>query len=395
MRRRTLAIAGALAIFAIAAFVHLRDQRSESSSTAAQPATAAHHAPAAAPQPAPAPVAPRRSVGSTPASFAAQATDAGAADPQLAGAIISMGQSFALAEAIARNAANAGKYIDKFCAESAQQPDLPPAGTRADAAAFMAPRMDYEKPLDEPPGSLHLPDELRMRLYGAGWLDKVTDADLQRDFSWLTELQQFDHWSLLGAGRLRDYVPTDAPHASIPSYASLLAWAKLRYALGVRRGDLPVAQTEVRHLADLMRTQGILLGEMCAIYLYKLEAQAGAPGALDPDQLGRRRELDFAALAFAYPGVDPAIVRRAMSCATAPCTAMVEAVVMNRSLSGAAGSDNLAVLGELSSARGCDSDLFARFKTTREYATDEALGELADDLPQAIPKRFGPLQGQP
>jgi hypothetical protein len=234
-----------------------------------------------------------------------------------------------------------------------------------------------------------LPEELRVRLRGPGWLEKVTDADLQRDFSWLTQLRQFDHWSYLGAGRLRDYVVTDAPHSPIPNYSSLLGWAKLRYALAVRRGDLPAAMIDVRHLADLIRSQGILIAEASALSVYGLEAQVHAPGAIDPDELSRRKDLAFAAIDFANPGVDPAVVRKAMECSKAPCTAIAEAVAMNRSLAAAAGSDNLALLNELAEARACDGELLGRLKGSREYPTAQALGELADDLPQAIPKRLG------
>jgi hypothetical protein len=308
---------------------------------------------------------------------------------QIAGAMISMGQKLALGEAIAQNAANAEKYVDQFCEENAKLSPLPAAGTSADAAAFMAPRMDYEKPLDQPPGSLHLPDELRARLRDPNWLTKVSDADLQRDFSWMTELAQFDHWSLLGAGRLRDHVLTDAPHASIPNYSSVIGWAKLRYALAVRRSDLAQAQIEVRHFADLMRSQGILMAEACALLIYGLEAQVQAPGAFDAAELKRRKDLDFAAIDFADPGVDPSVARKAMECARAPCVAMAEAVVMNKSLSAAAGGDNLAMLNELASARGCQADLFERINGTREYQTAEALSELAGDLPQEIPRRLG------
>jgi hypothetical protein len=387
MQRRAFFVIGLLVLAAIVVLLAER-----ASSSAPRETTVAEGSPQSLPfksaPPRPAPSAPAPAPARAPAAApTVQRPDAG--DAQLAGQLVAMGQSLALADAVAQNAANAAKYVDKFCAQNARLPALPAAGTNADAAAFMAPRMDYEKPLDEPPGSLHLPDELRARLRGAGWLDKVTDADLQRDFSWLTQLQQFDHWSYLGAGRLRDYVISDAPHASIPNYSSLLVWAKLRYALAVRRGDLPTGMTEVRHLADLMRSQGVLIAEACAIFLYGLEAQVHAPGAMDTDELARRKDLAFAAIDFADPGVDPSVVRKAMECAKAPCTAIAEAVAMNRSLSSAAGTDNLGVLNDLAAARGCDAELLGRLNASREYPTAQALGELAVDLPQAIPKRLG------
>jgi hypothetical protein len=388
MQRRALVVLGLLVLAALLAlwFVPRPAEVSREGTVAER---SAPPPPSPAPQSSPGRTTAAARVQTPAADPMAGRPDAG--DAQLAGQLIAMGQSFALAEAVAQNAANAAKYVDKFCAENAKLPALPSAGANADAAAFMAPRMDYEKPLDEPPGSLHLPEELRVRMRGPGWLDRITDADLQRDFSWLTQLQQFDHWSYLGAGRLRDYVVTDAPHASIPNYASLFGWAKLRYALAVRRGDLPTAMAEVRHLADLIRSQGILIAEGSAIFLYGLEAQVHAAGAMDPDELARRKDLAFAAVDFANPGVDPSVVRKAMECSKAPCTAIAEAVAMNRSLSSAAGSDNLAVLNELAGARGCDGELLGRLNATREYPTAQALSELADDLPQAIPKRLGSL----
>lgn len=46
---------------------------------------------------------------------------ADAGDAQLAGKLISMGQSLALGEALAKNAANADNYVDKLCSETARR----------------------------------------------------------------------------------------------------------------------------------------------------------------------------------------------------------------------------------------------------------------------------------
>ncbi|HEX4384323.1 MAG TPA: hypothetical protein VH083_15285, partial [Myxococcales bacterium] len=259
----------------------------------------------------------------------AQAAGAGRADggdAQLAGHLIAMGQSLQLGEPLAKNAANADKYVDKLCAETSKlkaHPAIPDnAGVNADAAVFMAPRMDYEKPLDQPPGSLHLSDELRAKLRDADWLAKITEADLAgRDFSWMAALLQFDHWSVLGAGRLRDTQVLDAMRGSIPNYSSLIGWAKLRYGLAIRRGDAAAASVEVRHLADLIRTQSYLISEMVAVVLYRMDAPARAAAASagqdvsgwtapDLDDLQKTRELEFAAMYFGYPGVDPGVVRK-------------------------------------------------------------------------------------
>ncbi|HEY2031502.1 MAG TPA: hypothetical protein VGH20_20060 [Myxococcales bacterium] len=317
-----------------------------------------------------------------------------------------MGQKLTLGEALAKNAANAEKYVDKFCSEAEKlraKPTMPPAGASADAAPFMAGRVDYEKPLDLPHGSLYLPEELRTRLRAADWISKVTDADLAgRDFSWMAALGKFDHWSLLGAGRLRDYADNDVLHGPIPNYSSLVGWAKLRYALALRQGDAAAASLEVRHLADLIRSQGILIGEMVAIHIYRFDVPARQAAAAagqdvsrwiapDLDDLQRQRELGFAALDFGYPGVDAATLRKAMSCAVAPCTALVEAVAVTKSLRGASVSDNLDVLNQLASERGCPADVLSRLNGTHEMATAEALEVVSDDLPVDLPKRLSAL----
>jgi hypothetical protein len=330
---------------------------------------------------------------------------ANAGDAQLAGELISMGQSLALGEALAKNAANAEKFVDKLCGESAKlkaHPALPDtAGTNADAAAFMAPRIDYEKPLDQPPGSLHISDELRAKLRDSDWLSKVTDEELAgRDFSWMTALAQFDHWSYLGAGRLRDLPEADALHGSIPNYSSLMAWSKLRYALALRRGDARAASAEVRHLADLIASQGLLISQMVAVAIYRLDVPARAAAqaaqqdvsawaAPDLDGLQKTRDLSFASMYFGYPGVDPATVRKAMSCSLSPCVALAEAAAINKSIGGIGGGDNLALLNQLADEKGCEAALFTRINGTHEMVTGEALDVISDDLPLDIPRHLG------
>jgi hypothetical protein len=143
--------------------------------------------------------------------------------------------------------------VDRLCEETRklrERPVLPNrSGREGDAAEFMAPLMDYEKPLDDPPGRLHLSDELRKRIgsYGQDWPAKITDRDLAGlDFAWMQALAQYDHWTLLGAGRLRNLPGNDFFNEPIPNYLSLQLWSKLRYALALRRGDLLAASADVR-----------------------------------------------------------------------------------------------------------------------------------------------------
>ena len=53
------------------------------------------------------------------------------------------------------------------------------------------------------------------------------------DFSWMQALQGFDHWTVLSAGRLRDFKPDNVFQFPIPNYLSLMVWSKLRYAVAV------------------------------------------------------------------------------------------------------------------------------------------------------------------
>jgi len=102
---------------------------------------------------------------------AAGTLDAGqpaAASPGVFGGVDTLVQAFALGDALSKNASNADAYVDRLCAASSslrERPVLRDLYPRdRDAAAFMAPLIDYEKPLDDPPGRLHLPDELRERI---------------------------------------------------------------------------------------------------------------------------------------------------------------------------------------------------------------------------------------
>src|SRR5712692_5285667 len=210
---------------------------------------------------------------------AAQAAAAG--NPALFGKLVSLGQSFSLAEALSKNAAAAERHLEKLCEETRKlrsKPALPESPSRdRDAAEFMAPLIDYEKPLDDPPGLLHLPEELSKRVagYGSDWPLRIDERDFgSLDFTWMAQLRQFDHWTVLAFGRLRDVPADNIMRDPIPNYLSLLLWSKLRLAMALRRGDAAAASSDVRHLADLIRSQDILIAEMIALALYRIDAHA-------------------------------------------------------------------------------------------------------------------------
>jgi hypothetical protein len=260
--------------------------------------------------------------------------------------------------------------------------------------------MDYEKPFDQPPGLLHLPDELRARIegYGASWPQSIPDSDLAgRDFAWLRALAQFDRWSILGAGRLGSAPAGNLYTDSIPNYTSLLRWAKLRYVAGLRAGDAAAASVEVRHLAELMRTQGILVAELSALMLYRFDAQAREAAAAegqdvsawpapDLDQLDRARRVAFASLYFTYPGVREETVRAAVGCVPMQCTALIEGAAANRSFGAYGSNDHLKLLSDLGAKGKCETAMMERIAHAQELPAGEALEALSNEIPKFFPR---------
>lgn len=361
--------------------------------------------PAAPPPQVPAPPVPARADAGAPAP---QRPDGG--DPALFGPLVRLGQGFALGELLSKNAAHAEAWVDRFCEESrrlaAQGPARPQRPRSRDAAAFFAPLIDYEKPLDQPPGRLHLPDELRQRIngYGADWPTRIADQDLAGlDFGWMAQLSAFDHWTLLGAGRLRERPASDFFRDPIPNYIGLQHWSKLRYAAALRRGDLAAASAEVRQLGALVRSQGILIADMVGLAILRLDAHArsrllqagwdvaGLPPA-DLDLMEREKNLTRASMYFTYPGVSPATLRKAVECMPLPCGALVEGLGANRGFGAYGATDNLALVQELAQARGCEPALLARILGTQELPPSDVLEALAEELDTQIPTRLGGLR---
>ena len=329
-------------------------------------------------------------------------------DPALLGKLAALGQG-TLVEELARNARDADAYVDKLCEEGRRLREKPPLpgepGTKHDAAAFMAALIDYESPLDNPPGYLHLRPDLaaRLRSYGPDWPARITDTDLAGlDFDWLVQLRRYDHWTLLGAGRLRNLPPKNLFNDPIPNYEHLLYWAKLRYALAFRRSDLPAAVGEVRHLAMLVHTQGLLVAESVATAIARCEARAhefaiasGADvwwwDAPAPEQIERQRHAAFASLYFSYPGVGEATVREAAACTPAPCAMLIEGAAANRAFSAYGASDNWALIGSLVERYGCETAVLQRIRQSPPLPAPEAVESLREDVGERIANNLGPL----
>ncbi len=318
----------------------------------------------------------------------------------------------ALREALATNAAKAERYIGVLCddvRELRQKPPFPsPPPWRRDAARFLAPLLDYEKPYDDLEGQLHLPDDLRQRIhsYGNQWLALISDGDLEGlDFEWMSSLTWFDHWSQLGEGPLRYHSADNPMSFPLPNYSSLMIWAKLRYAAAVRRGDLAKASAEVRHLAELIRSQGWTISEIVALGFYRWDAVAHqaavASGAdvsgwvpADLEQLERYKRLSLAAVAFVYPGVNAATARRALDCSPSPCATLIDGAAVNRSLAAFVPADHLQLLRELSREYGCDGALFERLASGRSIEPSEAFRADSPPLfkPDDLARRLGSPQ---
>ena len=173
-----------------------------------------------------------------------------------------------------------------------------------------------------------------------------------------------------------------------------------RFALALRRGDLPAASAEVRHLADLIRSQQLLISELVAILIYKNDARARAVAAsagadlsgwdaLDVDQLDRQRSATFASMYFTYPGVDAETVKKAADCMPSPCSALIEGASANRSFGSFGTADNLQLVRELSAARGCEPALLDLVVGARELPAGEAVEMAAKDLDGQIAKYLG------
>jgi hypothetical protein len=336
-----------------------------------------------------------------PAAISPDAGSSGSANPAVFAGIVGFQNSFAVSKALSLNADAAEANLDKLCDEARKAPLLHGEGG-ADAADFMAPRMDYEAPLDKPPGALHLPDELRSRIssYGAEWPTRISAADLAGlDFGWLTELAQFDRWTVLTAGRLREVPAGNALYYPIPNYSSLMHWAKLRLALGLRRGDAVSAAAEVRHLVKLIRSQRLLISEMVSIAMLRSDvrarevaaaARADLTGweAIDPVMLDSQRRASFASMYFTYPGVREETLRKASHCMPSPCSALIEGVVAARSYGRFGARDNLPLIRELYAANGCEPAMLERMDAARELDPGEALELAVDDLPEQIAKHL-------
>lgn len=287
---------------------------------------------------------------------------------------------------LAENATAAERHVDRYCAETkdlVKRKELSDPPRNHDAALYMAGRSDWE---GGKIGLLHLPDSITQRMSNppGAWRQAGPELYAGLDFTWMTELLQFDHWSLLGAGPLRDKEAANFYEEILPNYMPLMNWSKLRLIKGVHEGNLAQASVEVRHLADLIRSSGTLIGEMIRFAIYGLERKVwedlGQPmpeGLPSTDEAWRLRHSAFAGMYFLYPGVPRAVREKALACIPTRCAALMEAIGAAASLRQLLPEAQLD-LAWLQAQSPCDPELAARAARsppiTRDVITQNFMG---------------------
>jgi len=311
------------------------------------------------------------------------------------------------------NAVEAAQNVERYCAETAKlpkpfasapavDPDDPNTQQR-DAAYFLLPRVGwYTHPRRI--GTLELSAALVKRLRGAAdaWPATLTAADTAGlDFSWMSRLAQFDHWSLATVGPVAERAAEVDPfNLPIPDYQSLMDWAKLRLVQALGAGDSAAAIGDVQHMADLIASNGIFIANEAAAHIVgyeqRFDGAAGAAGIPLPlgnppfaDQAESQRFQDVAltGVAFMFPGVDPAVAKRALACSPTPCAMLGEQIALRReydSFTDTAEDDGSFELADQSS---CDRTYLQLIETSPSAGIESLDGMMGSEL--LLEKLFG------
>jgi hypothetical protein len=295
-------------------------------------------------------------------------------------ALHDMSAQMAVSALLERNADEAARSVDKYC-EKARQLDgdarfkdssaNPTAGSDQDAAYFLAPLVDWftgQAPgpnfVPQQRGLLHLPEALSARIDAAkrNWTTELNSSDVASlDFSWMKLALQYAHWSLASAGPIAD-----------------------------------------QHLAWLVHTTGGTIADNVSLRMsglsgatFKVASQAGVlPSGLvsaDPAAMTQLDELSRAGAAFFWPGVEPAVMKRARDCAPSPCSSFMEGAFLRKTLgqlSPANTDDAFWSIGE--SIQSCDKGLLDLVRLSQPKSNEQALS-LLQTLPQPpLERLFGP-----
>lgn len=220
------------------------------------------------------------------------------------------------------------------------------SGGTKDASAFLNPLVSWNKIDDFPgvKGKLLLPEELNQLLTSSQNFTqlKIQWKKMNLDFSWLTELQKYDHWSYDQSGpaydESKEYKIIVAP---TPEYSELQSWSKLRLLLGRDRGDLTAAFREVRQLAQLVMTHETLLSSMVAIAIMGLESkmykeldkksqsQIDSKDLISLDLHYRARRFYFAVSSFTDLRLTPEVFKHFNSYKVGACHKIQEGIFNN------------------------------------------------------------------
>lgn len=149
-------------------------------------------------------------------------------------------------------------------------------GTKYDAGEFLNSRIVWTGGNGAGSGVLNLPASLqeKFRIWGVNWIDKGGEIPWQQiDLTWMSQLSKYDHWDLhryCNACDSQVFTLGLTEHKR-PNYIVLQIWAKLRLLRGIQEGKNDESAQEVRHLARLISSQELILGEMTALTIYKYE----------------------------------------------------------------------------------------------------------------------------
>lgn len=171
------------------------------------------------------------------------------------------------------------------------------------------------------------------------WLSSRPERDL--DFAWMKRLRTYDHWDLTNhpafSTETIDYVNVGAP-----DFILLQTWAKYRLLSALRHGDYLEASEDVRALARLAHSTGLLIGTAAASAILRLEhaahgAAVAPPGEWTPvsePQLERLQAVAFGSVSFNSPFTPVGLSGRARACGVLTrCAGLVEAAAVARLIS--------------------------------------------------------------
>lgn len=118
--------------------------------------------------------------------------------------------------------------------------------------------------------SLNLPEDLNTKLKAVVFDTnfKATDFNLKPfDFKWITELQQFDYWSLEDNSPIAYLEKYDFTKYPIPDFSPMIAWAKLRLIKGLQDNNIGQAIDETLHLGRILHSTETLSGALTGIMI--------------------------------------------------------------------------------------------------------------------------------